>query len=212
MERLTTTTLAPGRHRFTGQIAGAGFADGTRIVLGRWQRSPLGAFTDAMVERPNGHRVLLAPTEEVADVVSELYRFDEVQVVPVIERQRGRTLVATLGPLELSLTAGPRRSLGWLLRAVPTPIARAHWWSWATNPIASIALAGVHTRGTTASGQQATYGATDLHSLADAHARWDGVDLGRFGDVTPSVRFGFGSTPPQPSLTSITTTVTVPPA
>ena len=49
--------------RFDGWIAGLGTAAGLRVVIGHWPTSPLGAFTDAMVERPDGHRILLAPDE-----------------------------------------------------------------------------------------------------------------------------------------------------
>src|SRR4051794_37547125 len=47
---------------FDGWIAGVGTREGTRAVLGRWSSSPWGAFADVMVERPDGHRILLAPT------------------------------------------------------------------------------------------------------------------------------------------------------
>ncbi len=53
-----------------------------RIVVGRWTESPWGEFADAMVERGDGHRILLAPSDEVAQLVSTTYRFDEVRVEP----------------------------------------------------------------------------------------------------------------------------------
>src|SRR5690606_39583710 len=40
--------------RFRGRIAGWGTASGTRVVVGRWDASPFGAFADVMVERPDG--------------------------------------------------------------------------------------------------------------------------------------------------------------
>ena len=55
------------RQRFHGAIAGIGSTSGTRIVVGRWDRSPWGAFADLMVETPTGHRVLIAPSEQVAE-------------------------------------------------------------------------------------------------------------------------------------------------
>ena len=79
-----------------------------------------------------------------------------------------------------------------------------------TDPIAQALLRGVSTRGTTANGLPATYGATDVHAVTDATATWDGSDLGALGPVSPPVRFGFGSTPPEPSLTALTTTIEVP--
>ena len=89
--------------RFDGWIAGVGTTCGLRAVVGRWLRSPLGPFADVMVERADGHRILLAPTAEVAAYVSATYRFDEVRIVPVaVSQDDGRWEVAA-GPL-----GGPR--------------------------------------------------------------------------------------------------------
>lgn len=68
---------------FSGRIAGWGTTSGTRLVVGRWATSPFGAFADVMVERPDGERLLLAPTAEVAELVASTYAFDRVEVVPV---------------------------------------------------------------------------------------------------------------------------------
>jgi hypothetical protein len=70
------------RQRFRGRIAGAGSTSGVRVVVGWWHESPFGEFADAMVERADGHRLLLAPTDEVAALVSGTYVFDEVRVEP----------------------------------------------------------------------------------------------------------------------------------
>ena len=53
--------------RFHGRIAGFGTESGVRLVVGMWPRSPLGSFADVMVERADGHRILLAPSDEVAE-------------------------------------------------------------------------------------------------------------------------------------------------
>ncbi len=70
--------------RFRGRIAGWGTASGTRVVVGRWDASPFGAFADVMVERPDGERLLLAPSRPVAELVASTYRFDRVVLVPVV--------------------------------------------------------------------------------------------------------------------------------
>lgn len=202
-------TLPTGTNTFTGQIAGLGFEDGTRVVVGRWTASPLGAFTDVMVERGDGHRVLLAPSVEIADVVSDLYRFDQVEVVPVTARTEGRALTVEAGSLRLELTVGDRTPLGRALAAVPGTLARKAWWSRVTDPVAQAVLDGVRTRGRTADGYDVTYGATDLHAITWATATWEGRDLGALGPLEPPVRFGFGSTPSEPTLTGITTTIQV---
>ena len=71
------------RLRFTGAIAGVGSTSGVRFVVGRWTESPLGSFADVMVEDATGHRVLIAPRQQVADFVASTYSFDEVRVEPV---------------------------------------------------------------------------------------------------------------------------------
>ena len=68
------------RDRFRGHIAGVGSASGVRVVVGRWHTTPLGSFADAMVETAAGHRVLLAPRQEVADFIAATYSFDEVRI------------------------------------------------------------------------------------------------------------------------------------
>ncbi len=68
--------------RFDGAIAGLGTASGTRLVVGMWPVSPFGPIADLMIERPDGHRLLIAPEQPVADFIAATYRFDEVRVEP----------------------------------------------------------------------------------------------------------------------------------
>ncbi|OMQ14701.1 hypothetical protein A7K94_0214710, partial [Modestobacter sp. VKM Ac-2676] len=75
------------RLRFDGWILGTGTTSGTRLVVGHWPRSPLGPVSDVMVERPDGHRILLAQTAELAAFVAATYTFDEVRVVDVTVRR-----------------------------------------------------------------------------------------------------------------------------
>ena len=77
--------------RFDGWIAGLGTAAGLRVVIGHWPTSPLGAFTDVMVERPDGHRILLAPDEGVAEFVGATYTFDETRLGAVTHEEFGGT-------------------------------------------------------------------------------------------------------------------------
>lgn len=204
------------RERFEGAIAGVGTREGTRVVVGHWRRSPFGdglagAFTDAMVERADGHRVLLAPTREVADYVSGVYHFDEVRVVDVSVSTPpvapGAVWRVEAGPLRLAVEVGGRTSLGWLLRAVPGPLAAAPAWATAVDPVARRVLRGVSTRGSADGGRREWYGARDVRALVRAETCWDGADLGEVAPVDPPVRFGFGSTPPRPSLVRVVSTV-----
>ena len=193
--------------RFDGFIAGLGTAAGTRIVLGHWPRSPFGPFTDVMVERPDGHRLLLAPTAEVARFVAGTYTFDEVRIGPVSARTDGVRWEVDAPPLTLAFRTGARAPLGRLLRLVPRRLATAPCWIAAVDLVARRLLPGVRTRGSAGGGREEYYGALDLHRVVAAEASWDGADLGGLAPVHPPVRFGFGSTPRAPSLTRVTTLV-----
>jgi hypothetical protein len=195
------------RWRFEGEIAAFGTSAGHRIVLGRWPVSPFGPISDVMLETPDGMRLLIAPSDEVAGFLASTYRFDSVDVTPVeMIRRPGRLQVAA-GQLRADLSIGRRGWLGLLLQAVPRAVATAPSWATLIDPLVRTALPGVRTRGSAGSGRREWYGARDLHPLVSVTARWQGTDLGTMADVRPPVRFGFGSTPRRPSIVHLTTTV-----
>jgi len=193
--------------RFDGWIAGLGTRAGLRAVVGHWPRSPFGGFTDVMVERADGHRVLLAPSPQVAEYVAATYSFDEVRIGPVRAAVDGARWRVDAGPLAAEFTAGGRTALGLLLHAVPRPLATDPRWVAAIDVVARAVLPGVRTRGSAGGGRREYYAALDLHAVSAACVRWDGVDQGGLAPVAPPVRFGFGSTPRRPSLTRIVTLV-----
>ncbi|WP_100497972.1 hypothetical protein [Geodermatophilus chilensis] len=200
----------PQRLRFDGWILGAGTASGTRAVVGHWPTSPLGPLSDVMVQRPDGARLLLAPTREAADFIAATYTFDEVRLVPVrVQRPDPRTWAVDAGPLRLRVTTGRRPPLGWLLRAVPPPLARTPAWAGLLDRPARL-LTGLRTTGSAGNGRTEWYGVQDLHAVTSLDASWDGEPLGALAAVRPPVTFGFGSVSPRPSLARVTTTVQLP--
>lgn len=204
------------RLRFTGHIAGAGTTGGTRLVLGRWERSPHGPFADVMVQRPDGHRILLAPDAWVAEFVAATYTFDEVRQVPVQVQvpdagaAAGSRWHITAGPLEWAFQVGGRTPLGHMLRAVPGPVGRSLAMARITDRVARWTMPGVRTLGSAGNDRLEWYAARDLHRITASTAAWAGKDLGRLADLDPPAEFGFSSTPPQPSLTTLTSTVRLP--
>lgn len=202
-------TLPRGRHRFAGAIAGVGSTSGVRVVVGRWERSPLGAFADVMLAEPGGTRVLLAPSVEVADFVSSTYRFDRVEIGPVTVSADQASWAVQAPGLDLAFTLGSRAPLGQLLRLVPDRLATAPAWARITDLLARTLLRGVRTRGTAGNDRREYYGATDLHRVTGLTGTWRAEDLGAIAPVAPEAGFGFGSTPRTPSVTSIVTTVDV---
>jgi hypothetical protein len=194
---------------FDGHIAGVGTQEGTRIVVGRWLVSPLGAFADVMVERADGTRLLLAPREDVAELVASTYLFDAVHVVPVVlsTDEEHRLWRLRAGPLTADLTIGGRTTVGHLLALVPHHPALATAAATAVDPIARRVLDGVRTRGTAGQGRREWYTARDQHAVTAVRASWGTVDLGRLTAVVPRVRFGFSSVPQAPTVTRVQTTV-----
>jgi hypothetical protein len=192
---------------FDGHIAGIGTASGLRAVVGIWQDSPFGSFSDVMVQQPSGHRVLLAPRPEVAEFIAATYTFDEVRLVDVSAVLAARELTVDAGPLAIQAVTGARTFLGSALRAVPRRLAVHPRWLSAVNPLAALAAPGARTYGTAGSGRAEFYGVSDLHHVTSAVVSWEGADAGTLAPILPPVTFGFSSVPPRPTVARVRTTV-----
>jgi len=192
---------------FDGHIAGIGTGSGLRAVVGIWDASPFGPFADVMVQEPSGHRLLLAPAQDLADFISGTYSFDEVRVVDVSARLEHPALTVHAGPLAIRARLGGRTLLGRTLRAVPRPLAVHPRWLGIISPIAGLLSGGSRTAGTAGSGRREFYGVSDLHAIASAVVCWNGTDAGALAPIAPAVTFGFSSVPPRPSLARVRTTI-----
>jgi hypothetical protein len=192
--------------RFDGAVAGIGTASGARLVVGMWPGSPDGSVTDVMIERADGHRILLAPSRHRVDVIAGSDAVDEVRIAPVLRVRDGKKWMVSTGGLALTFHVGRRPVLGWLLAVVPRRLARARWWTSVLDPIARLTMGGVRTRGTTR-GRREWFSPLDLHRIRSVSARLDGVELGELRPVTPPVRFGIGRPPRAPSLVRLAWTV-----
>ncbi|MGW2940398.1 hypothetical protein [Streptomyces sp. NPDC001226] len=202
------TGAGRARLRFDGWITGIGTSSGVRAVVGHWARSPFGPFSDVMIERPDGHRILLAPTRETADFIAGTYAFDEVRVVPVGVEVVGRAWTVRASTLRLHYVSGRRGLAGLLLRAVPGSLAARPAWA-AAVALPARALLRVSTRGAAGRGRYEWYGARDLRPVLSAAAVYEGRDLGVLTSVLPPVRFGFSSTPWKPCVVRVTVTVSL---
>lgn len=195
------------RERFTGRIAGVGSTSGVRVVVGRWDDSPWGAFADVMVEDAAGHRVLLAPDERVRDFVTATYSFDEHVIEPVSVSDTSDGWQVSTPSLSMRVEIGGRTPLGAAFGLVPSRVATAPAWCAAVDPLARIVMRGVRTRGTAGNDRREWYGATSVRAVTGIAGEWRGVDLGSLAPVDPPCRFGFSSTPARPSVTSVVTTI-----
>jgi hypothetical protein len=196
---------------FDGHIAGIGTASGLRAVVGMWKQSPFGPFADAMVQLPSGHRILLAPTEEVGGFIGAVYNFDEIRIVPLAASHAARQLAVDAGPLQIRARLGSRTRLGTAARLVPRALAVHPRWLRAVSPVAARILPGVHTAGSARGGRQEYYGVTDLHRIDSAGVSWDGADAGPLSAIRPAVGFGFSSVPEEPGMVRVRTTIEGPP-
>ena len=192
---------------FEGRIAGLGTSSGTRIVLGLWRRTPLGPFADAMIERADGERILIAPAREVAELIAGLYGFDRVLVEPLRARGEGRTLLVRSPALQLDVEVGRVSPLGVLLRSVPRPVARSWRFAAAVHPLARLLVPGAGTTGSAGVGAREYYGVSDARGITAATGVFEGEDLGALTRLDPPVRFGFAQTPAAPTLVDVVTTV-----
>ena len=200
------------RDRFDGHIAGVGTSSGRRFVVGRWWRSPLGAFTDVMVAHPDGRRELLAPNAEVAEYVGQTYHFDDVTLGAVNAEGAtgaGFTWNITTADLDLRLTFGRRLALAWPLWPIRGALVHPGT-ARVIDPFARVLMPGVRTAGTAGNGRREFYLAQDLRAVTAVRGTWAGEDVGALADVTPEPNFGFSSTPRRPAVTTVTTFVEVP--
>lgn len=193
--------------RFRGRILGAGSTSGVRFVVGMWESSPFGAFTDVFVELPDGSSVLLAPDEIVAAYVSGTYRFDAVSVVDIEARRTAHGLELDAGPLVASVDVGGISPLGRVLRIVPKRIARDPRWLTVIDPVAKLVAPGAGTAGTAGNGRREYYGVTGAHDVVGVRGTWAGEPLGELAPLDPPVRFGFASLPRIPQVVDVETTI-----
>lgn len=194
-------------HRFYGRITGVGTSSGIRLVVGHWVTTPLGSFADVMIEDATGHRTLLAPNDAVAQFITDTYTFDDVHITPVTAGLTADALHVTSAELDLHVALGSRTVLGHLLTLQPRALATQPWWCRTIDPVARVVMSGVRTAGQARTGRREYYGAVDLQAVTAVTGHWQGQELGTLAPVAPPVRFGFGSTPARPAMTTIVTTV-----
>lgn len=193
--------------RFEGRIAAVGCGSGMRIVTGIWERSPFGPFVDVMLQKCDGGRLLLAPSQAVADYVSSTYTFDEVVVTEVAATLDGNRIELRAGPLQLTLESGSRTLLGRALCILPEPLAVHPLWLQTVNPVVGLLAPGARTAGTAGHGRREYYGVRDLRRITSMSGTWYQVSLGGLGPVTPPVTFSFSSMPASPAIASVVTTI-----
>jgi hypothetical protein len=194
---------------FDGSILGAAFASGDRFVVGRWHATPLGPFADVMWRRPDGARILLAPTE-AARFISRHYPFDEVRVGAVRVERDGTDVAVVAAPIALRLSPRPPGLASHLLRLRPLALrTRPAWIAFedtvlrpVVGPLFGTNAGAIRTRGVTRDGSHEWYAIHDFLD-ADATASIDSEDLGAVAPGPPA-GFGFSEFPDGAAIVRVT--------
>lgn len=199
---------------FEGAITAAGFTSGDSVVVGAWARSPLGMVIDVMWRRPDGERVLLAPSRKVADYVSGLYTFDTVEVVPITGRLTRSRLSVVAGPLDLRVDLAAPDWRSWLFALRPRALRRSPRWialeDRLARPFVGLLIggaAGVRAAGIAPGGQKEFYGVDDWRAVDDAVLTVDGRDAGPMADLPADFGVGLSAFPTTPASVRVGTLI-----
>lgn len=203
-----------GLHKFRGCIAAAAFASGDQIVIGAWRSSPLGQLIDVMWVRPDGERVLLAPSKAAAEYVSALYAFDRVDVVRVRGGWSGELVDVWAGPVAVQLWPERRDWRSWIFAVRPSWLRRAPVWLEMENrlvkPLGRVLLggaAGVQLTGITPGGRREWYSVEDYRRLRSGRLTIRGRDAGRMTSLRPDLGVGLSAFPTRPAFVHLTTLI-----
>lgn len=172
-----------------GSITSVGFASGHRFVVGDWQRSPIGPFTDVMWAHPDGHRVLLGEAS-AAQYVNSVYPFDEVHEQTITAGREGRSYTVRTVGLKLHIKFGLAR-----LSLPPRP----RWLTATVENWCARKLLGVRTYGTSPTGVVEWYRTRTARQVVAATAILNGTDLGALAPLDRPLDFGFTDPPRWPS-------------
>ena len=179
---------------FEGRITSTGFSSGDRVVIGDWRDSHLGSFANVMWARPDGTRVLLSPSKEHADYVSELYTFEEVSIVDVEVERRKRGILVRAGDLSVRLTWGVPLLL---------PIWRPLWFISTVEAFFGRIIFGTKTHGRTRNDRREWYSIRSISRVLVADADLRGEDLGKKTGFEASACFGFSEPPSIPASVTL---------
>ncbi len=202
--------MKAGRLVFEGHILGASFDSGDRFVAGRWHASPFGPFADVMWCRPDGTRVLLAPSDLVAGFVAHHYAFDEIVVTDVRVERRGSGIEIMAGPIHAGLVPHAPGLPSRILRLRPRKLRTIPAWiafeDAVLRPVAGPLFGpnarALRTHGVTRDGSREWYAIHDFLE-ADANGSVAGEDLGRVA-LCPPAGFGFSEFPGGAAIVRVT--------
>ena len=181
---------------FQGRITSSGFQTGDRIVVGAWNASPFGNFTDIMWAKPDGTRVLIAPTQEIADYVTAMYSFDEVILEEIVSKEEGRSLSVKCNSMDLQFS--------WK-RGIAIPFKRSLLFIATVELFFAKLIFSTRTYGLTRNNRREWYAIDRVSNLSDASATIVGEDVGVMTPMHPPCKFGFSEAPKKPASCEVRT-------
>ena len=179
---------------FSGRISSSGFSSGDRIVIGDWEDSPLGSFTNIMLARPDGSRVLISPSEKHAEYVSKLYNFEEVRILDLVVTRDKKSIQIEGTGLSVKMSWGV---------ALAIPIWRPLWFIATVENLFAKILYGTKTYGLTKDGRREWYSIRSISRVSSTEAIFDGKNFGDSEEFEISACFGFSEPPRKPSSVSL---------
>ena len=186
------------REVFRGRIFSSSFERGDRVVIGAWDDSPLGGFTNIMWADPNGNRTLISPSEKHAEYVSSLYSFEEIRIVPVDVKIDGKSISVKADDFSVYMSWGFR---------FPLPFPRPLWFISSVENFFAKTLFGTRTHGIANNGSEEWYSIRSISWLKGASAIVSGDNLGAMSSRTESSCFGFSEPPRRPAAVSLSSII-----
>ena len=186
------------REVFRGRIFSSSFERGDRVVIGAWDDSPLGGFTNIMWADPNGNRTLFSPSEKHAEYVSSLYSFEEIRIVPVDVKIEGKSISVKADDFSVYMSWGFR---------FPLPFPRPLWFISSVENFFAKTLFGTRTHGIANNGSEEWYSIRSISWLKGASAIVSGDNLGAMSSRTESSCFGFSEPPRRPAAVSLSSII-----
>ena len=181
---------------FTGRITSSGFQTGDRIVVGAWKTSPFGNFTDIMWAKSDGTRVLIAPTQEIADYVTAMYSFDEILLEDVDSIEDGRCLKVKCETMELDFQWN---------KGFKIPFKRSLLFIATVELFFAKLIFSTRTYGVTKNNRKEWYAIDRVSHITHATANISGKGVGRFKPMDEPCKFGFSEAPKKPSSCEVRT-------
>lgn len=175
---------------FKGRITSSAFESGDRIVVGAWNDSIFGEFTDIMWAKKDGTRVLIAPTQEIADYVTAMYSFDDVILEEVTTSLTERSIKVNCNTMELEFSWN---------RGFSIPFKRSLLFIQTVELFFARMLFSTRTFGITNDNRKEWYAIDRVSHIKSATAKINGKNTGKFKSMTEPCKFGFSEAPKKPS-------------